>query len=550
MKGQKNVSKNQRILVTGAGGFIGHHLVRRLRAEGYWVRGADLKAPEYEATDANEFEILDLRQFENCLLSVRGGIDQVYNLAADMGGIGFITANHAEVARNNILINVHMLEASRLHDVKRFLFSSSACVYAQSKQQEADVTPLREEDAYPADPEPGYGWEKLYAEQLCAYYWQDYRFPTRIVRFHNVYGPLGTYEGGREKAPAAICRKVALARNHGAIEIWGGELRAAEMEVMDRGVKMRNSSRREFLKACVAATCSAGLSGSALAEVLAAAPTAPASGSKHFAPAAEHLTLKKGVVFDMLPGSLSYADRFKLARDVGLQVVQAPTTPDEHQAEEMKKAADGAGIRIDSVMNMDHWKYPLSSNDPAVVERSLAGMRTSLQNAKLWGSDTVLLVPAVLNPQTSYRDAWVRSQQQIRKLIPLAEEIKVVIAIEEVWNKFLLSPLEMATYVTEFQSPWIKVWFDVGNVMLYGYPQDWIRTLGKSIVKVHLKDFKRKEDGYAWVNLGDGDVDWAAVRQAFAEVGYSGSVIAELKGGDEAYLRDVSSRIDRLLLGS
>ncbi len=312
---------------------------------------------------------------------------------------------------------------------------------------------------------------------------------------------------------------------------------------------MRRSSRREFLKTSVTATCSAGLGSSALVEVLAAAPAA-SPGATHFMPAAERLALKKGMVFDMLPGSLSYADRFKLARDVGLEVVQAPTTPDQHQAEEMKKAADGAGIRIDSVMNMDHWKYPLSSSDPAVVEKSLTGMRTSLQNAKLWGSDAVLLVPAVVNPQTPYREAWTRSQKEIRNLIPLAEELKVVIALEEVWNKFLLSPLEMATYIGEFQSKWIKAWFDVGNVMLYGYPQDWIRTLGKSIVKVHLKDFKRKEDGYAWVNLGDGDVDWAAVRQAFADAGYSGSVIAELKGGDEAYLRDVSNRIDRLLLSS
>jgi nucleoside-diphosphate-sugar epimerase len=240
-----------RILVTGAGGFIGHHLVKRLRAEGYWVRGADLKAPEYEATEANEFEIVDLRRFDDCLLAVRGGIDQVYNLAADMGGIGFITAKHAEIARNNILINAHMLEASRLQDVKRFLFSSSACVYAQSKQKDPDVTPLREEDAYPADPEPGYGWEKLYAEQLCSYYWQDYRFETRIVRFHNVYGPLGTYEGGREKAPAAVCRKVALAPNHGDIEIWGdGEQTRSFMYVDDcvEGlVRLMNSEHREPL---------------------------------------------------------------------------------------------------------------------------------------------------------------------------------------------------------------------------------------------------------------------------------------------------------------
>jgi hexulose-6-phosphate isomerase len=251
----------------------------------------------------------------------------------------------------------------------------------------------------------------------------------------------------------------------------------------------------------------------------------------------------------MLPENLSYADRFKLARAVGFEVVQAPTEPDERRAEEIKKAADGANIRIDSVMNMDHWKFPLSSSDSAVLEKSLAGMRTSLHNAKLWGSDAVLLVPAVVNPQISYRDAWTRSQREIRKLIPLAEDLKIVIAIEEVWNKFLLSPLEMATYIDEFHSPWIKAWFDVGNVLLYGYPQDWIRTLGKRIVKVHLKDFKRNEDGYAWVNLGDGDVDWPAVRQAFTEIGYAGSAVTELEKGDEAYLRNVSNRVDRLVLG-
>jgi GDP-D-mannose 3',5'-epimerase len=210
-----------RILVTGAGGFIGHHLVTRLKKEGHWVRGADLKLPQYETSQADEFEILDLRRFEDCLLATRGEIDQVYNLAADMGGIGFITANHAELARNNILINAHMLEASRVQNVGRFLFSSSACVYAQSKQRDTQVTSLKESDAFPADPEPGYGWEKLYAEQLCLYYRQDYKFETRIVRFHNVYGPLGTFDGGREKAPAAVCRKVALACDGGIIDIWG-----------------------------------------------------------------------------------------------------------------------------------------------------------------------------------------------------------------------------------------------------------------------------------------------------------------------------------------
>jgi|SRR2546427_873927 len=214
------MSNTTRILVTGAGGFIGHHLVKRLKQEGYWVRGVDIKPPEYEDTAADEFQILDLRRWESCL-EASENVDEVYNLAADMGGIGYITAFLAGISCNNILINAHMLEASRSNGVKRFLFSSSACVYAQYKQKSADVSPLKEEDAYPADPEPGYGWEKLYAEELCRYYYRDYKFETRIVRFHNVYGPLGTYDGGKEKAPAAISRKVASASGGGHIEIWG-----------------------------------------------------------------------------------------------------------------------------------------------------------------------------------------------------------------------------------------------------------------------------------------------------------------------------------------
>ena len=221
------------VLVTGAGGFIGHHLVKHLVSEGHWVRGIDLKDPEYEASSAHEFETLDLRRFDNCLIATQG-IDEVYHLAADMGGIGYITAFHAEIARNDTMSNVHMLEAARLNGVNRFLFSSSACIYPQYLQKSPQVTPLREEDAYPADPEEGYGWEKLFMEKLCQYYLEDYGLETRAVRFHNVYGPLGTYEGGKEKAPAAICRKVALAPNGEEIEVWGdGEQTRSFMYVDD-----------------------------------------------------------------------------------------------------------------------------------------------------------------------------------------------------------------------------------------------------------------------------------------------------------------------------
>lgn len=222
-----------RVLVTGAGGFIGHHLVKYLVQRGYWVRGVDIKHPEYEPTAAHEFELLDLRRFDNCLIATRG-VEEVYHLAADMGGIGYITAYHAEITRNNTMINVHMLEAVRLNKIKRFLFSSSACVYPQYLQKSPDVTPLKEEDAWPADPEEGYGLEKLFMEKLCQYYHEDYGLETRVVRFHNVYGPLGTYEGGKEKAPAAICRKVALAPDGGEIEVWGdGEQTRSFMYIDD-----------------------------------------------------------------------------------------------------------------------------------------------------------------------------------------------------------------------------------------------------------------------------------------------------------------------------
>jgi GDP-D-mannose 3',5'-epimerase len=211
---------NERAVVAGAGGFIGHHLVKYLKANGYWVRGVDVKIPEYEESDADEFQVADLREYEHCLDATRDA-NEVYQLAADMGGIGYITEFHADVARNNVLINAHMLEAARRNEVGRYFYSSSACIYPMYLQHQADVTALKEEDAYPAEPEEGYGWEKLYAEKLCQYYTDEGKVDTRVARFHNIYGPLGTYEGGREKAPAAISRKVALAADGDEIEIWG-----------------------------------------------------------------------------------------------------------------------------------------------------------------------------------------------------------------------------------------------------------------------------------------------------------------------------------------
>src|SRR6266700_922780 len=212
--------ERERVLLTGAGGFIGHHLTKYLVAQGYWVRGVDVKTPEYEPTKAAEFQHRDLRNWDDCVRATRG-VEEVYNLAANMGGIGFIESHKAEIMHDNVLINVHMLEGARLNGVKRYLYTSSACVYPGYRQNSADVTPLKEEDAYPADAEDGYGWEKLFSERQCRHYYEDYGLETRVVRFHNIYGPLGTYDGGREKSPAAICRKVALAEDGGEIEVWG-----------------------------------------------------------------------------------------------------------------------------------------------------------------------------------------------------------------------------------------------------------------------------------------------------------------------------------------
>ena len=216
------MSYRAHVLVTGAGGFIGHHLVTFFKRQGYWVRGVDVKYPEFSPSDADEFELLDLRRWENCLQATRG-IDEVYALAADMGGMGFISSHHAQILHNNALINLHTLEAARVNGIQRYLYTSSACVYPEYRQMDANVTPLREEAAYPAQPQDAYGWEKLLAERLGLHYHEDYGMATRIVRFHNIFGPFGTWQGGREKAPAALCRKVAVAKltNNSEVEIWG-----------------------------------------------------------------------------------------------------------------------------------------------------------------------------------------------------------------------------------------------------------------------------------------------------------------------------------------
>ena len=216
------MKQQTRALVTGAGGFIGHHLVAYLKSLGYWVRAVDVKLPEFTTSAADEFELFDLRRWDNCLQATRG-IDEVYALAADMGGMGFISSHHAQILHNNALINLHTVEAARVSGARRLLYTSSACIYPEYRQMETAVAPLREQDAYPAQPQDAYGWEKLLTERLCVHYREDYGLETRIVRFHNIFGPNGTWDGGREKAPAAICRKVAVAKltANPVVEVWG-----------------------------------------------------------------------------------------------------------------------------------------------------------------------------------------------------------------------------------------------------------------------------------------------------------------------------------------
>jgi len=285
----------------------------------------------------------------------------------------------------------------------------------------------------------------------------------------------------------------------------------------------------------------------------AAAVAAVAASTQAAAESSEAKTdmpaIKKALQLGNLPGGLSDLDKFKLAKACGWDGIEASPMDDLDAARRLGEAAREAGIRIHSTC-FGGWHAPFSSADPAVIDRGLDGMRTALRSTKAMGGDAVLLVPAVVNADVSYADAYARSQEHIRKLLPVAEEEGVVIAVENVWNKFLLSPLEFARYVDEFESPWLQAYFDVGNVVAYGWPEQWIRSLGERIVRVHLKDFKGS-GGHCgdWTPLREGSVDWPEVRRAFDDIGFTGWMTTEVGGGDEAFLRDLAERVDLIVAG-
>ncbi len=285
--------------------------------------------------------------------------------------------------------------------------------------------------------------------------------------------------------------------------------------------------RRNFLRYAAAFTAGTGLlSESAFAQ-------SRQKGAK----------LLKSLQLGMLPRQLSDEDKFKLAKKCGFEGIEGSPMGDLGAARRLGKLAREAGVPIHSIVR-GGWDAPFSDPDPKVIDKGLKTMETALRSAKALGAETVLLVPAIVKEDVSYKQAYKRSQRHIKKLLPLAEELGVVIAVENVWNKFLLSPIEFARYVDEFESAWLKAYFDIGNVILFGYSQDWIRTLGDRIVKIHLKDFKRS--GYKWTNLLDGDVNWPQVRRALDEIGYDGYLTTELRGGDEEYLTDLAGRIDKI----
>ena len=263
-------------------------------------------------------------------------------------------------------------------------------------------------------------------------------------------------------------------------------------------------------------------------------------------------TIKKAVKFGMVDEPLSVLEKFKLLKELGFDGVE-PSSPSDLDEQEVIEAIKETGLPVHGLVNSVHWEKPLSDPDPAVREESRAGMEHALKQAKAFGASTVLLVPAVVNKNVSYADAYSRSQSEIRKLLPLAEELHIKIALENVWNNFLLSPLEFAQYIDAFDSPWIGAYFDVGNIVNYGWPEHWIQTLGHRILKLDIKEFSRtkRNDEGLWqgfgVELGEGDCDWPAVDNALKSIGYSGWATAEIPGGDTARLKDIATRMDRIL---
>lgn len=296
-------------------------------------------------------------------------------------------------------------------------------------------------------------------------------------------------------------------------------------------------NRRDFLRQAAGCAVSMTVVGRAIATGKTAAVRADEGGAAQ---------LKKSIIMSMIPQMDRIEDRFRLARDLGYEGLEVDPVADLAEARRMRAAAEKAGIRLHSVI-YGGWQAPLSSPDPTVAEKGVQGVTRALESAKELDADGVLLVPAFVDQNTRYADAYERSQKHLRKLAPIAQKLKVDILVENVWNNFLLSPIEFARYIDEIKSPRVQAYFDVGNVVAFGWPEDWIRTLGSRIKKVHLKDFKRGPREF--VNLRDGDVNWPEVRKAFSEVGYSGFVTAELGAGDEAYLRDVAARMDMIIGG-
>lgn len=265
-------------------------------------------------------------------------------------------------------------------------------------------------------------------------------------------------------------------------------------------------------------------------------------------------TFNKAVKYGMIDTPGSVVEKFKLLKDLGFDGVELDS-PSDLNEQEVIAAKEAAGLPIHGVVDSVHWQQTLSHPDPAVREEGRAGLEHALRQARAYGASTVLLVPAVVNKEVSYADAYTRSQAEIRKVLPLARETGVKIALENVWNHFLLSPLEFARYIDEFDSEWIGAYFDIGNIVNYGWPEQWIRTLGPRILKLDVKEFSRqkRDDEGLWqgfrVKIGEGDCDWPAVRQALADIGYAGWATAEVSGGDTERLKDILSRMENVLPG-